>query len=1113
MSSELSDILIRASAGTGKTYQLANRFVRLLEADVPPETILAATFTRKAAGEILERILLTLAHAASDDRKCAELGCAIDSPKLTRARCVELLARLTRRLHRLQVGTLDSFFSRLAASFSLELELPPAWRILEDIDAARLRSEAIESLLESSSEEDLARLLRLMTKGTAARSVSELIDSTVKAARELFLETTADAWRKVPTPPHPTDMDLHSVPGRLRELPPPSHKNIQKSIEADAVLAEQEQWDEMPTKGILSKLAAGEFVFYKKPIEGEVRETYEWLLELLRSLFLNRLARQTEATRELLERFDLEYRKLQRRTGGCGFTDLARALAGRREPLPRETTKNAEPDAESAWLRRAAFRCDVRLSHLLLDEFQDTSLLQWHVLRPFAEQVLSKFTTHINPTRRRGTKEGQAFDPSLARRAIDDLENNQSASFFCVGDVKQAIYGWRGGDARIFDTLQQQLPRLQPESLNQSYRSAQPIIDMVNQVFSRMIQHPNLGRSETPLQAWSRRFPTHETAKKELAGHVRLSVAPAKTEDDESQNDVTLRHASRLVADLTREAPGRSIGVLVRRNEVVAKLIFELQFLGLPASEEGGNPLTDSAAVRLVLSLLRLADHPGDTVSRCHVATSPLGVALGFVDFRDDSAAAALAARVRRQLLIDGYGPSVASWVKSLAEQCSPRELSRLEQLTEVAYGDPASATLRTRDFIEQVENARVADPRSTLVRVMTVHQAKGLQFDIVVLPELDVDLLGQEPSLVAGNADPTEPPNAICLYRNEHIRRLLPVDLQRLFEQDVERRTHEALCVLYVALTRAVHALHLLIAPSSKPPVATFAGLLRASLADNAAALPEATLFEIGDPQWVSPTPKDVQHPLHTAMPPQLPRIRFALPLPTPVRGWQREAPSQHVESHADRRLSELLKPGDSIARERGTLIHKWFEQIEWLDAGRPTVEQLLAAARSLPPMSIAPAALLPEFFTMLDQPVIARRLTSSTFDSQASGAASAPRFSAAIVTTGGLTPPRSPTTSQSLRVLREHPFAWREGVSLVSGVIDRLVLWQEGDRVVAAELLDFKTDAVPDSGPVLDARIATYRPQLESYRRAVSRLFAIDASCVAARLVFVNPGVVVSV
>lgn len=161
MASGLPDILIRASAGTGKTYQLASRFLRLLAADVPPETILAATFTRKAAGEILERILLMLARAATDDRHRAELAKSIETPDLTAKRCRELLGRLTRRLHRLQVGTLDSFFAKLASSFSLELGLPPGWRILEGIEATRLRQDAIEALVEAEKGDDLVRLLRV----------------------------------------------------------------------------------------------------------------------------------------------------------------------------------------------------------------------------------------------------------------------------------------------------------------------------------------------------------------------------------------------------------------------------------------------------------------------------------------------------------------------------------------------------------------------------------------------------------------------------------------------------------------------------------------------------------------------------------------------------------------------------------------------------------------------------------------------------------------------------------------------------------------------------------------------------------------------------------------
>ena len=67
----------------------------------------------------------------------------------------------------------------------------------------------------------------------------------------------------------------------------------------------------------------------------------------------------------------------------------------------------------------------------------------------------------------------------------------------------------------------------------------------------------------------------------------------------------------------------------MRKNDSVARLIYELRQLDVPASEEGGNPLTDSAAVNVVLSALRLADHPGDTVARFHLANSPLGPALG----------------------------------------------------------------------------------------------------------------------------------------------------------------------------------------------------------------------------------------------------------------------------------------------------------------------------------------------------------------------------------------------------------------------------------------------------------------------------------------------------
>src|SRR6185369_12698990 len=110
-------VVIRASAGTGKTYQLAVRFIGLLVSGARPDEILATTFTRKAAGEILDRVLFWLAEAAADDKERAKLAKEIGAKSLSPGQCRELLMATVRRLHTLRVGTLDSYFLQVATSF------------------------------------------------------------------------------------------------------------------------------------------------------------------------------------------------------------------------------------------------------------------------------------------------------------------------------------------------------------------------------------------------------------------------------------------------------------------------------------------------------------------------------------------------------------------------------------------------------------------------------------------------------------------------------------------------------------------------------------------------------------------------------------------------------------------------------------------------------------------------------------------------------------------------------------------------------------------------------------------------------------------------------------
>ncbi len=268
----------------------------------------------------------------------------------------------------------------------------------------------------------------------------------------------------------------------------------------------------------------------------------------------------------------------------------------------------------------------------------------------------------------------------------------------------------------------------------------------------------------------------------------------------------------------------------------------------LAASEEGGNPLVDSPAVQIILSALTLADHPGDTVARFHVAHSPLASSVGVLDHADDLTAHRAMARLRRQLIADGYGRTLYAWAQILSHQCDEHDLRRLEQLVALGYTFAERAGVRPSQFVTLVRETKVEDPTATQVRVMTVHQAKGLEFDMVVLPELDGRLKGKPPELAVGRPRPIDPVEVVCRLANDSVRALLPEKFQKIFEIWPREAIGESLCLLYVALTRAVHALHIVVAPTTltksggKPPAfpKTFAGILRSALVEGQPLEPE---------------------------------------------------------------------------------------------------------------------------------------------------------------------------------------------------------------------------------------------------------------------------------
>lgn len=831
----LSHAVLLASAGTGKTFRLSHRYLAVLAAGAPADRLLATTFTRKAAGEILGRVLDRLAAAADDPAVLEEVNRFLDGGTLDQARVRTLLADLVRHLDRVHVATLDAVFVRLLGLFALELGLSPAWRLADDSEAAALRDEALVRLVEQAEPAQLAVLIRELKQSEdgLSRSVHERLEGLLANALALHRAARPGAWTTDLAPPAPDETAIQRALDALAaaELPTtkagkPS-KRWQGARDACLAAATARDW---PTflKGKLVKtlLPGGDGSFSGAPVPGALAEPLRLLTDLAAHVLLGQLETAQGAMATLLDAYEQAEAELKQARGLVTFDDLPRLLA-------------SAPDLSQASTR---LRLDGRVDHLLLDEFQDTSLAQWRVLE------------------------------GLARR-LSAAPADGERSLFCVGDVKQSIYGWRGGEAELLAGLAGTLGLGEPETMGVNHRSAPLVLDLVNRVFGRLGESPLLA-AEPELAAAVRRFagdfPEHRAppGRAGLGGRAALWQVGGDDEDwagrsADERREACCHAAAERVAALRRAWPSASVGVLVRANKMMAPLLEALRARGVAASGEGSNPLTDAEGVRWILSWLHLADHPGDEAAAFHLASSPLAAAARLVPTPEDagdagdaddandagedhgrsrrprhpavpSAAArrACSVRARQELARDGYGPWVAARVATLREAAvlGARDLRRCEQLVDLAMAWDGRADLRPGSFVAHVRRTSVEDASADAVRVMTVHRSKGLEFDAVVLPDLDGDL-ARPAHVLVGRSDPLAGPDTLVVAPDKTLRALSP-RLQELWEQTRVAALREALAVLYVALTRARRSLDLLVqAPAPRQGDRTAAALLRSLL------------------------------------------------------------------------------------------------------------------------------------------------------------------------------------------------------------------------------------------------------------------------------------------
>ncbi len=1037
-------LLVRASAGTGKTYELSTRYLALLCKGETPDHILATTFTKKAAGEIKERVFQHLAKAALDNNfasvRAKDMGL---EGEFNSSRALKILKDLVRSQNRLNICTLDSLFFKMATSFSNELGMLPGWTCADDNTDNRVFSEAMRGMCVRQDPLELGRLMRLINKGAFRRSVHIKLKEEVSRAFDVFRQTDPEAWRWINPGKGVSDEELLQTESNILAIELPKTKegkpnaNWVKAVNADIERIRRRDWEAFVGGGIPKALSSDDRTYYKISISKEIQDVYRPAIRQATAHLLTVLKERSAALHELLQLFEIEYEKQRASTHSLGFNDIKTVLTRA---------------ALSENLSDMYYRLDCRFKHVLLDEFQDTSGSEWRVIKPIAHEILSKA---------RG-------------------EN----SFFCVGDVKQAIYAWRGGRAEIFDGLKNTFPEvLKEETKDTSYRSARAIIDTVNKVFSSISENPALEKYSGAAHSWESDYLSHKTVRREVEGYASL-IAVSSGKDDADPKAAIYRRTAELAKEIHEKAPSASVGILVRKNTTVSRLIFELNRpeFDLAASGEGGTPLTDSAVVCSVLSLLLLIDHPGDCIAAFHVGSSPLGNLVGLKNYKDQLELLKVVDNVRKRLESDGYGETITKLAEDLGPFCSERDYIRLKQLAELAFRYDKKTSLRAEEFVELVRATKVENPASGNIRIMTVHQAKGLEFDVIILPELDERLLRAPNSGVMCLYDnATQPPRFVSCLAAESIR-ALDLTLKEMDEQRIEIDLEEDLSVLYVALTRARDALYLFIPKPEKPSKKlSYAPILCHALTGEASPSKEGIIFETGEADWYRGF-GEIEGEIEE-LESEVVEIKLPQAKDDERRMIPRKSPSS-LEGGADVKSDSLFLSGSSSALERGSVIHWCFSKVKWCDVNDMDKGALWVEARRAFSGCLKLEEYIEEFVASLENQDIKRALSQKSYLGR----------------------------SKKQTVFNELSFAFHHGESLLTGAIDRLVVGEDEGRATFAEVIDFKTDSIDINNPLsVRERVDYYRPQLSAYRLAASRLSGLPEKDISLKLIFTKGGKVV--
>jgi len=1015
-----------ANAGSGKTYALTTRMIQLLAQGVEPCKIAALTFTRKSAGEFLSAVFKRLAEAARDPKKLADLQREEGLANLDSARCQAMLAALAMQIGRLGMGTIDSLFARIARAFPLESGLAEDFTMAGEGEISSARERTLAALFANESATSLTDFIDLLRRINRTHGERDVFKNLLKQTESLhakFLATPqGSTWGDADLIWENGCAILKSGPvAPIARLLWDAIQNEHPNLRADAfqtwqtglTLTEQHPYPKPfseDLKNFFKKLSnerttddgsiyipsgnAHAARVFLTPAISPLRD--ELRLAMLKPEFESLLQR-SRSLHALMQKFEDSYDLLVRSAGLVTFGDITDSLARKA--------------GVEAWRLSAGYRIDQKFDHWLLDEFQDTSRPQWKILQTFIEEVLA------NPEGNRG--------------------------FFYVGDTKQAIYSWRGGDPNLFFEIFEELkskgyPIEDAPPLDESYRSCQAILDFVNKLFGDL--DPIKSTLEIPdatVAKWASAWRKHIVSPKTrtLDGYAEWVSIPKNAGDDDEEGEAPDRKILQILEATKPWMRGLSCAVLKRKNTAVANLASLLQAKGIPVAIEGKtNTCVDNPLGAAFIAALRLCASPDDNVAAIIVegfsATQAWGLGDGW-KFRRETLAS---------LAQSGFAATIRQWADAsdIANEPFLKDRAASFLLAAEEFDSCRKSSDGIPDFLRFVENRQTQENEATgVVRIMNVHQSKGLGFDMVIVSGLDKKGGGNEGPKLALGPSASDVKWGVIMPAEEFAVHDTVLDAQVKIEEADDK--FGEICMAYVALTRAKKALYVL--TNELGPNTSAKNFARHLLLQFG-----ASSTSIGNASWYQ------AHAIGDAS--TDPVAAAAHPFCSPLHGTPK--PSSPSDSKAEPASGPKFATVSLDAAALGTEVHQALAGIEWIDSCTPDWESL----------SIPAANLVRGF---MDKPAVREALTRPT---------------------------------NPVDLWRERAFDVLLDGQWISGVFDRVMVHQSPDsRPISAIVYDFKTD---QGNPVdIEAR---YEGQMKIYRQAACKLLSLTEAQVKSQILCVR-------